>query len=532
MSDTESLPAESPARGPRLAPDLLLLLLAILFALPTLTYPFGRDQAAHAYIGWGWLRGFIPFRDAMDQKPPGIYLLYALSGALFGRRQLGIRVVDLVGVLLTGWLATSVVHRRAVRQAGEVGAVILMTSGFYFTCFDYWNSAQAELWQGLALLAGALLLLRQEHPLRAAVVSGALGGVAVLFKLTAGVVCLGLAALVVARAWSRGGSLGARLRRSLGWAALQLLGGAAVLTLTGAYFATRGALGPALDVLVRFNLAYGTSWRADAATAAAWTTDFWIRNSGVWTAMILGLWLVAVTGAVRRRERPVVLGALGVAALLALGVLAVAVQGKYFSYHWGLLIPFLAAAAAYGIAEQGRRHPRLVPWLAVSLTALGLALAPEWICNRAAEAPRPTTYLRMSGSAWSYLLGRTPRSTFLEPFDGGYSYNYADEELVGQLIRRLARPGDSLRVVGFEPAVLVVSGLRCPSRFFIETLLRERRVTLSRKAWIREVEETYARHPPRFVVVTRGEAAQLPAFEQEGYHRLAEQGQLVLLERS
>jgi hypothetical protein len=510
--------------------DLGLVALAVVFAFPSFWYPFGRDQAVHAYVGWGWLHGFIPFRDATDQKPPGIYLLYTLASALFGERQFGIRVLDLLGILFGGWLAARAARRNTRRQSGEIGAVILLIAGFYYTCFDYWNSAQTEIWQGLAVLAG-LVVIREEPRARwAAFATGLLGGVAVLFKFTAAALCLGLAAMLALRAWQGGGSIRARGARILGWVGLQILGCALVVILCAAYFAAHGALGDAVDMVVRYNLAYGVGWRADSVIARSWSADFWLRNSGVWTALILAAWLWAFGAAWRRRDRFAREMLLVPAGMLALGVIAVAVQGKFFSYHWGVLVPFLALAGAHGLAECGRRRSRLVPWAAAGAVLLGFLLAPQWICNRAAKNPQPTTYLRQTGSTWSYILGQSPRAEFLKPFDGGYAYSYANEEAIGLAIRKRARPGDRLLVHGFEPAIYTVSGLRCPSRFFIELQLQERRVTFARENWIQEHRKAQTDDPPRFVVVGIWQADRIGDLGKNRYRRAGQCGRLVLYE--
>jgi hypothetical protein len=511
--------------------DLGLVALAVVFAFPSFWYPFGRDQAAHAYIGWGWLHGFIPFRDAVDQKPPGIYFLYTLGSLIFGERQFGIRVLDFCGILLGGWLATRATARIAPRRAGETGALILLVTGFYYTCFDYWDTAQAEIWQALAVLAGVVVLREATRPRRAAFATGVLGGVALLFKPTAGVLCLGLAALLARRAWSEGGFRRERAARILRWGGLQVLGGVSVLALAAAYFAACGALGPAIDLAVRYNLAYGSGWRTAGGVARTWSFDFWILHSGVWAAILLGPWCWAAIAARRRDDRSFREVAAVPGGLLALGAGAVMLQGKFFGYHWGVMTPLLALAAAAGVAEAGRRCPRLLPWAAAGAVLVGFLLAPTWICNRAAKDARPTTYLRMTAATWSYLFGQTPRSEYLRPFDGSYGYRYADQEAMGLAVRDRSRPGDLLLVRGFEPTPYIVSGLRCPSRFFIEMQLTERRVTFARETWIAEYNRAMAADPPRFVAIQPWKTDQIEHLLQKGFRRGEQHGTLVLYER-
>ena len=45
--------------------------------LPSLQQPAGADQALYGYVGQRILHGELPYRDAWDQKPPGIHATYA-----------------------------------------------------------------------------------------------------------------------------------------------------------------------------------------------------------------------------------------------------------------------------------------------------------------------------------------------------------------------------------------------------------------------------------------------------------------------
>ena len=62
--------------------------LAIAFLLAQLLcFGYGRDQGIYAVVARAMLDGGMPYRDAWDFKPPGIFLIYALARALFGEAQ-------------------------------------------------------------------------------------------------------------------------------------------------------------------------------------------------------------------------------------------------------------------------------------------------------------------------------------------------------------------------------------------------------------------------------------------------------------
>ena len=256
--------------------DYILVILAILYSLPSLGYPFGRDQAAHFYIGREWLNGLLPFKDTFDQKPPGIYFIHALGIAMLGAHQWAIRVLDLVGILGVGLLAAKTVRRDWKPAQGEAGILVLLTAGFYYTCFDYWDTAQVETWEGLALLAGYALVERNPRSWRA-FLSGALAGVAFLFKFPAALIAVVIAMGMVLRILEIDADRW--FRSMIGSLALYSAG---VLTVIGgcvAYFAAQGGFKDMVDVLYGFNLYYATQKPTSSNVAQQWVFDFWMKHS-------------------------------------------------------------------------------------------------------------------------------------------------------------------------------------------------------------------------------------------------------------
>ena len=56
-----------------------ILALGLSFRAGALDFPLARDEGAYAYIGANLTSGIVPYRDAFDHKPPGIYLFYAAA---------------------------------------------------------------------------------------------------------------------------------------------------------------------------------------------------------------------------------------------------------------------------------------------------------------------------------------------------------------------------------------------------------------------------------------------------------------------
>jgi hypothetical protein len=64
-------------------PFAILAVALLLVRLPSVVQPAGGDQGIYAYVGQSILKGEVPYRDAWDQKPPGIHFTYAAMLALW-----------------------------------------------------------------------------------------------------------------------------------------------------------------------------------------------------------------------------------------------------------------------------------------------------------------------------------------------------------------------------------------------------------------------------------------------------------------
>src|SRR3954468_6150549 len=66
-------------------PTRILLAIAaalLLVRVPSLAQPMGPDQGLYAYVGDRILAHELAYRDAWDQKPPGIHYVYAVLRAI------------------------------------------------------------------------------------------------------------------------------------------------------------------------------------------------------------------------------------------------------------------------------------------------------------------------------------------------------------------------------------------------------------------------------------------------------------------
>jgi hypothetical protein len=509
-------PARSAAR------NLPFFLAALLYGAPTIAYPFGRDQAIFYYVGREWLRGRMPYRDAFDMKPPAIYALNALAILVFGEHQWGIRIFDVVAVLAIGGLAARIVAHSRREEQSWWGPISLIAVALYVSSFDFWDTAQVEIFESLALLGGFYAASAAKSRRRATLISGALVAVACMFKpvaLLPGLVPLGI---VAAREWRSAPS--GRWRAALLASLEFMLGGTAIVATVLVYAAAHSILRELLDVVPY--VAHYMRHKGGGVDPLEWTRRVWLQQEGLFTFAIAVAFALAVRARDDQDARPRQ-DSLLAGALLAGSVASVIVQWKFWPYHWVVTIAPAVLVIAFGFAEA-MRSARLPTLVAVwALAVVSFAGGPSWIANR------NTSSHWVAKQTWSYWFGWIEREEYLASFINEHvDYAYAPEEHVGELIRSHAQPGDELIVRGFEPAIYVVSGLGSPSRFASDSHITDPSVSYRRAEWLRlHEQECWGRSRPRFVVTFVARTDDVASIKAKGYHELAIVERFVVLER-
>jgi 4-amino-4-deoxy-L-arabinose transferase-like glycosyltransferase len=466
---------------------VLVSAVGVLLVAPMLLYPFGRDQGVFACGADVMRRGGALYRDFWDLKPPGIYYLYRLSFAALGRSMLAPRLLDLLFSLATA-MGLALIGRRLWSWWAGVGAGLLFLSR-YALGFDYWHSAQADGFASLPLTLAALAMLaaerRRSWPLAA--LCGALVGAAVTAKFTLGIfLLLPLTALVIAR----GENLGTRLARAAGY----LLGCAAVVGAMGLLIWRAQALGDMLEIMISWNAHYASIRVSDRAEIALQTWRFWFgRNSGALNLVGL-LALAGLADLILRREKDPVRWM--PAAWLALMLVQVYVQGKYFEYHWLPAAPPLGLLAGAGVVAVWRALRERVEteaaarWTAAGgLAVLLLALA--------------AGYRSQFGQEIAVATGRISRATFLVGFRDRQDFSLSADLRVARFLKEHTAPGTPVFIWGFEPLVYFLADRPPASRFISQQPL----VTpWSPPQWRDELIRDLARRRPEYILVLHNDA--------------------------
>jgi hypothetical protein len=432
---------------------LAVLFMVGLWNLPTLWYPYGQDQALAHVIARLILDGKLPYRDALDVKPPGIFYLYALTIALGGEGMQWARMADLLGLWATVFIVWRVGKAMECPTAGLWGAFLF---GLAYPLMGFWNTALQEgfllpfLWGSLL----AALLGWRGAGMRGWFLCGSCLGVVFWFKYPY-VLPLGVVAIA---AWMKGRRARPRGTPSLRYLVGLTAGFLLVLGLGGIYLWKMGVLEEMLEITIAQNIGerlthYGLLTQ-ETRSLEPWD---WILETpllvciGVMGAMaVLSQWI--------RRPR-------GWGLILGYGVSMVAaiyLQVRFFQYHWIPLLSFLCFWSGLALSESGRivRHlaPRATSRACLSTAGLVAVLL---------MAAGLVSHQRDVRVWFAWIKGKLPVEAFLSFFPGtGQSPPFVLEDWrASEFLRGLEIPDETLFVWGSRPLVYYFSGLEPTSRF-------------------------------------------------------------------
>jgi len=455
--------------------------------LQLLDFGFGRDQGIFAVVGRTILERGMPYRDAWDFKPPGIFFIYALAGASVA----GIRIVE-----VAAWISLVVAFGRLSRIylgsaiAGTLGAMVAVTAHVQL---EFWHTAQPESFGAVAIawavaLAGgasSAVDLSQASRLRRMIASGICYGVAAVLKPTMGIAVLGSLALVLI-AERRRGPLNFRSLAPAGALAFgALLPGLICL----AFFAARGALPHMLQALVGFAPHYtALAWQnAQPAEVALTLVRQWLFEY----SLLVPIGLVSLLAARWTRELRAGLLHLGVViACLLAGVL---IQGKLFAYHFDAVLPLTALVAGWGLWALWERSRRWTPGVA----AFGAVLVTATLLHDRSPDFSESFSQRSAARVEAWL---TPaRAGAIR--DRLYSvadYRAGDNRRAADWIRAQTSPDAAVFVYGFTPELYIASNRRLASRYIY---IVPQKATWSRlEARSRLLDELQQSRPAAFLV--------------------------------
>lgn len=336
-----------------------LVVLASLRIAPSVD-PQGSDSAIFAMVGRVILDGGLPYRDAWDNKTPGVYYIDALAMLLFGANQWALWIGDLIVIYATAVLMWGLVWwatRHGLLAATASIVFLFIARHAAFASHSNFTESYALLPQVLCFVLGYGFLLHPSRRLSFAL--GAAASAIFLIKQSSiGVALVFVLALLLS--WHPV----IRAPQRWTWLATFVAGGLSVLGVVAAYFAWHGVLRVALDAILRHPVAFhewvsvesSPWWRAGIETL----TQSWVVPV---LAPLFPLFVLGIRAALRRlrdgsvtdrRDAAFATLTIWAAVTLVVDLGLVNITGREYTHYYITLAPSVALLTAAGLAALFR----------------------------------------------------------------------------------------------------------------------------------------------------------------------------------
>ena len=458
-------PEPSPAKRWDWLLSLVAALAGLLCILLVTTFSWGRDQSIYALVGDGILHGKAPYLDVWDFKPPGVYFVYAAAQSLFGRTMAAVRIVEAMGLSIMA--ACMVILGQKLHGNALAGWLAAAIALFAHVMLDFWHTGQPETFGGILTILALCVVIpsadKTTGPV-AALLVGILLGLASLMKPPLGGALIVVFAYLLrqhrepAPAW----------KRALPLVAL-IIGTALVFGAVGIYFARHHALVAMSWTLRDFVPGYtALGWRPDSSPLGM--VHYALVEALIkFSAYIpIGIAAALVLPSAHSREREGLYLIFGITSFQIVGI---AMQAKFFEYHYGATIPLLAFIAGIGWSKlwwtAQARGTEAVLGFALALLFAGL-IAP--VVHDLPGTPWQRTAQRLR-----FLLhAHTPqaRDRLDDTIAKAASFDLSADREVAQWMKGQTGPDDTVLVWGFEPAIYWFAERKPASRFIYNVAQR------------------------------------------------------------
>jgi hypothetical protein len=474
----------------------VLLLAALVSGIPSLIYPFGKDQGIYAWIGHLVLNGAVPYRDAWEPKPPFIFYTYALAEWVFGYSMLSIRWLDLIWQTTAMFFIYGIARRLSGRELPGVIAGITYVAAYWSQGF--WHTAQSDGFTNLFIAAAVWIFLKMLHERASpvsSVVAGVLVGFAFYFKYPVALIIPFLAIVMLC-----GG-----VRRTTSALIFTVAGFAAVVVGYLVYLYANAGLDEFFYIqfvhVPRYLKLMSSSLPESHGPLAFLRINDLFGSYFIYPPLFL-LSLAAYFVSLITGKRT--LDGHLVAAWGAVSCISLCLQRKFYIYHFTPLLPPLSIGAAFAVCAVFEKRYRKEVRSLILLGIVGVC-AFSWIYVN----PRYSRYcLGVYLDSWKALAARVLRG---QPLDSYYmnirftsdDYSIPADMAVANYIAMRTKPGDTIYIWGIEPTVYWLAKRSGPTPFIHNFALRTK---WAPERYGKQLLESLKKKPPRYFLVVRNDS--------------------------
>ncbi len=475
---------------------LVCATLLVLLRWHAFELPLETDECNYAQIAARLLGGDRLYVDVWDHQPPGIFMLFAGAIALAGDGPIVFRLLAMASSLVSLLLVFQLVNisTRSVKVALVATLLFAMASSDPGTAGEGCNR---EIFMNTAILAAWVLLFRKPNPSDWSIgLAGFSLGIGSLIKMVVAVHWVVLAIWMVSCAWRR--ISGTKpIRQSVLQVALFAVGPAAIWILTTLYFSVTGRFNEFVDAVFLFNLSYSDQPAGFFDRFAEFFTPRqhpFIFDSAFILWLLGGLslcWLLVRAALTRERKHERC--AAGLIALCVSSYLATCLPGRFWPHYYYLMIPALVVlvpSAIWAVAETMKTSKIANQYAGfVAFTLLGITVA------------------SLGWTEYRDYLNQPPFGITVKRYNSRDFWGRA----IGEKIRSVTEPTDSIFVYGNEAEIYYYAQRRCASRYTMITGLGgdDPGAQTRRKRMLDDLQQ----NRPRVIVVLFDEKKPFPAWQ-------------------
>jgi 4-amino-4-deoxy-L-arabinose transferase-like glycosyltransferase len=167
--------------------DFIVIIIFFLLLIASFNEGMGNDEGMWNYIGRLWVNGIPPYTGAVDGKPPGIFMLFAISNFLFGVNFWFPRILGILAMVITSMLIY-LIGRRLYNPLCGTLAMIIFGLTMAWELMDGAYAAQIESFMILFVVLAFFSLIKPQTTkesrsyLISIFTSGFFMGLAIAFK--------------------------------------------------------------------------------------------------------------------------------------------------------------------------------------------------------------------------------------------------------------------------------------------------------------------------------------------------------------